>query len=87
VQSAGDRAVVTFDSTHHAMRAEDVLRAEGVGLEVVPPPVNLRSGCGLALRVAAEDVPAVVETLARRGAHYAAIHLLDREQRATEKLG
>jgi hypothetical protein len=87
VEWKSDKAVVTFDSTHHAMRAEDALRAEGVGLEVVPPPVNLRSGCGLALRVALEDVPAVVETLARREAHYAAIHLLDREQKATEKLG
>jgi hypothetical protein len=84
---AGDKAVVTFDSTHQAMRAEDILRAEGVGLEVVPPPANLRSGCGLALRVGVEDVPSVVAALARRRADYAAIHLLDREQKATEKLG
>jgi hypothetical protein len=83
----GDNAVVTFDSTHQAMAAEDVLREEGVSLEVVPPPANLSAGCGLALRVRLEDVPAAIEALNRRGATYAAIHLLDREQKAAQKLG
>jgi hypothetical protein len=79
-------AIVTFDSTHHAMAAEDVLRHEAIELEVVPPPSNLSAGCGLALRVRLEDVPDVVEALASRGAVYAAVHLLDQEQRAAEKL-
>lgn len=69
------------------MRAEDILRAQGLKLEVIPPPANLSAGCGLALRVAAGDVPVVKDTLARHGATYAAIHLLDGQQRATQKLG
>jgi hypothetical protein len=79
-------AIVTFDSTHHAMAAEDILRQEAIGLEVVPPPANLSAGCGLALRVRLEDVPDVVEALTSRGAVYAAVHLLDKEQRAVDKL-
>ena len=82
----GKTAIVTFDSTHHAMAAEDILRQEAIGLEVVPPPSNLSAGCGLALRVSLEDVPAVVEALTGRAAVYAAVHLLDQEQRAVEKL-
>ena len=79
-------AIVTFDSTHHAMAAEDILREGAIGLEVVPPPANLGAGCGLALRVRLEDVPDVVEALTSRGAAYAAVHLLDEEQMAVEKL-
>lgn len=80
-------AIVTFDSTHHAMAAEDILRSAAIGLEVVPPPSNLSAGCGLALRVRLEDVPKVVDALTSRGAVYAAVHLLDKEQRAVKKLG
>jgi hypothetical protein len=87
VAQTGEAAVVTFASTHSALRAEDVLRAQGVSLAVIPPPANLSAGCGLALRVAAKDVPLIRETLARHGASYAAIHLLDSQQRATELLG
>ncbi len=69
------------------MAAEDILRHQGIRLEVVPPPSNLSAGCGLALRVNLEDVPDVREALAGRNATYAAIHLLDQEQRAVDKLG
>jgi hypothetical protein len=87
VERDGDIAVVTFDSTHQAMAAEDILREEGVSLEVVPPPTNLSAGCGLALRVRLKDVPAAIEALNGRGATYAAIHLLDLEQKAVQRLG
>ena len=87
MRGVGNSAVITFDSTHQAMAAEDALRDEGMNLEVVPPPANLSAGCGLALRVRLEDVPAAIETLNRRRAAYAAVHLLDREQKATRKLG
>jgi hypothetical protein len=87
VHRQGKTAIVTFNSTHHAMAAEDILRGEAIWLEVVPPPANLSAGCGLALRVRLEDVANVRDVLSSRGAVYAAIHLLDREQRAVEKLG
>lgn len=69
------------------MAAEDILRDEAIGLEVVPPPSNLSAGCGLALRIRLEDVAKVIDVLTNRGAVYAAVHLLDREQGAVEKLG
>lgn len=80
-------AIVTFDSTHQAMAAEDLLRGQGVEFEVVPPPSNLSAGCGLALRIGLEDARLVMNLLHDRGASYAAVHLLDEQQTATEKLG
>lgn len=80
------RAVFTFATTHEAMTAEDVLRAEGVPLEVVPPPRELSAGCGLALRMAARDVAAALALLAREGARFEALHSLDADQRVVERL-
>lgn len=69
-------AVFTFDTTHQAMAAEDILREAGFRLEVVPPPRGLTAGCGLALQLSERDVPAAIETLERTSARWAAIHRL-----------
>ncbi len=81
-----DKAVFTFATTHEAMAAEDILRGEGVPLEVVPPPRGLSAGCGLALRVSMEDAPRAHATLAREGAAFQALHRLDADRRVRERL-
>ena len=69
-------AVFTFETTHQAMAAEDILREAGFRLEVVPPPRGLTAGCGLALQLSERDVSAAAETLERASANWAAIHRL-----------
>jgi hypothetical protein len=69
------------------MKAEDLLREAGLLLEVVPPPANLSAGCGLALRIAEEDVEAAKATLSSESAAFSAIHALDRRQNAGRRLG
>ncbi len=44
--------VFTFDTTHHAMWAEDVAREQSLPVEVVPAPADGQARCGAALRVA-----------------------------------
>ncbi len=44
--------IFTFDTTHHAMWAEDVAREEDLPVEVVPAPADGEARCGAALRVA-----------------------------------
>ena len=82
----GDRAVFTFATTHEAMAAEDVLREEGLPLDVIPPPRSLSAGCGLALRVALRDVPTALEALSREDAAFEALHRLGPDQRIVERL-
>ena len=45
-------SVFTFDTTHHAMWAEDVAREQAIPAEVVPAPPDGGAKCGAALRVA-----------------------------------
>jgi hypothetical protein len=76
VRETPDDAVMTFDTTHQAMAAEDILREAGFQLEVVPPPRGLTAGCGLALRLDLSDIPAATQVLRRRSASWAAVHRL-----------
>lgn len=59
--------ILLFDTTHHAMWAEEVAKAEGLGAEVVPAPEGVEAKCGLALEVLAEDLDRVVGSLEREG--------------------
>jgi hypothetical protein len=60
-------AVFGFDSTHDALRAEDVLLADGVGVALIPTPRALGSLCGFAIRVAADDRDHGVSVLSGAG--------------------
>lgn len=44
--------VITFFASHHAMRAERVLRAAGLEVRLIPGPRELSPSCGVALRFA-----------------------------------
>jgi len=68
------------------MAAEDVLREAGVRLEVVPPPRGLSAGCGLALRIALDDVDAALAALDRENARFEALHRLAADQGVLERL-
>ncbi len=42
--------VITFFASHHAMRAERVLKEAGIPVRLVPGPRELSPSCGVALR-------------------------------------
>lgn len=44
-------SVFTFDTTHHAMWAEDVAREQAIAAEVIPAPPDGGANCAAALRV------------------------------------
>lgn len=64
--SHGATRVLVFDTTHHALWAEEVARELSLGVEVVPAPAASRAGCDLALETLAEDLPALVGALRER---------------------
>lgn len=49
-RTAGAR-IFLFDTSHHAMWAEDVADEKAITAEVVPAPAEVDAKCGLALRV------------------------------------
>jgi hypothetical protein len=57
----------TFDTTHHALWAEEVAREAGIPAEVVPAPAAARARCNLALETLPEEADRLAAELAAAG--------------------
>lgn len=57
---------LVFETTHHALWAEEVARDLRLGAEIVPAPAAARAGCDLALAVLDEDLAELMDALRER---------------------
>ncbi len=64
------RTVFTFETTHHALWAEEVARERGVPAEAIPAPPAARARCNLALETLPEEVGALAAALDAEGIPY-----------------
>lgn len=65
--------LASFDTTHDAMRAEQLSNAGGIKARLIPTPEVVRAGCGLSLRMspeAAADVAGLLEEEAVKVSHW-----------------
>jgi hypothetical protein len=61
------RLLLVFDTTHHALWAEQIALEGRLGVEVVPAPADSNAKCDLALEYLPEDGPALLDALAQAG--------------------
>jgi hypothetical protein len=47
--------ILTFDTTHHALWAEQLALGAGFGAQVIPAPADSDAKCDLALEVLSEE--------------------------------
>jgi hypothetical protein len=59
--------ILVFDTTHHAMWAEELAREQGVAVEVVPAPEGVDAKCGMALEVLPESLENLQALLSKEG--------------------
>lgn len=59
--------IFTFDTTHHALWAEEVAAEAGIPAEVVPAPPEAGARCSLALETLPEEVERLAEGLEGAG--------------------
>jgi hypothetical protein len=67
--------LISFFASHHAIRAEAVLKRNGLAAQLIPGPKDLSPNCGVALRFdypMREDVLALLAAKSVRidGVHY-----------------
>ncbi|HUF14245.1 MAG TPA: DUF3343 domain-containing protein [Longimicrobiales bacterium] len=60
------RRILVFDTTHHALWAEEVAREMRLGVEVVPAPAASGAGCDIAIEALEEDLVRLVAALRER---------------------
>lgn len=63
----GGYPIIVFETTHHALWAEEIAREQALGAESVPAPREAEAGCDLALEVLPEDLAALTDALRERG--------------------
>lgn len=63
--------ILTFDTSHHALWAEQVAARQRFGAQVVPAPAEAGAKCGLALECLEDDLPALRRALEQEGVPYA----------------
>ena len=61
------RTLFTFDTTHHALWAEEVAGERGIPAEVIPAPPAARARCSLALETFPDAVDALAAALDHAG--------------------
>lgn len=62
--------ILVFDTTHHAMWAEEIAREQGVAVEVVPAPEGVDAKCGMALEVLPDSLESLQAALGKEGIPY-----------------
>lgn len=62
---------LTFQTTHHALWAEEVARERGIPAEVVPAPPAARARCNLALETLPDELPRLLAALEAAGVPHA----------------
>lgn len=63
--------VLTFDSTHMALWAEEVAREASIPVEVIPAPPERRARCDLALALRPADLERLQAALTTAGVQFA----------------
>jgi hypothetical protein len=66
-RGAVSAAVFTFETTHHALWAEEVAQEAGIPAEIIPAPPAAQARCNLALETLPEEVEHLADTLAAQG--------------------
>ncbi len=69
--------VVIFHSTHHALRAEKILKGSKLEAKMIPLPRKFSAECGLALKISGEIKSLTEDILSSRGVEYKGIYELD----------
>jgi hypothetical protein len=63
-------SILTFDTTHHALHAEQIVKQRRLGAEVIPAPAEANAKCDLAIECLDEDVPTLRLALEEAGVRY-----------------
>ncbi len=67
--------VVTFFGSHHALRAESVLKKAGFPVRLVPGPREISPNCGVALRFSYARREQAASLLGESSVQFEAVHL------------
>ncbi|WP_026895381.1 DUF3343 domain-containing protein [Clostridiisalibacter paucivorans] len=55
--------IITFESTHHAIRGENIIKKLINNIRTIPTPREITTSCGLSIKFDISDKNAIIETI------------------------
>ncbi|NMA55058.1 MAG: DUF3343 domain-containing protein [Firmicutes bacterium] len=77
----GKQLLVTFPSTHQALKFERCFKSEGFNFQLMPVPRQISSSCGLAAKVTDLGLDQLLLQIGSAAIEYDAIYLFTNEGR------
>lgn len=68
--------LISFDSTHQAIKAETYLKQEYSDFRIIPTPGQIKAGCGLTIKTLT-DYSAMIEKLDHQSISWQLIYQVD----------
>lgn len=75
-----DFYIIAFNSTHHAISVEQMLKEEKKEVMMMPTPREITASCGLSLRVSPEDISFALKHLKEKKLSYHGIFRVELQQ-------
>lgn len=70
--------IVSFNSTHHAIRTDKILSEKGITSTTLPTPREITASCGISIRFLFDDIEKVSEILKENNIEYKGIFNIKR---------
>lgn len=78
--------IVSFNSTHHAMRLDKLLDEESLRATTLPTPREITASCGISIRFLYEDIEKIKSILNENNIEYKGIYKITRLENGTKEV-
>lgn len=73
--------VITFPTTSHVLRAERLLKSNGIHVEIIPVPRAISSDCAISIKLSCAQKGEAIRLLQTNGVAYEGVHELEPPRR------
>ncbi|MDI3534171.1 MAG: hypothetical protein PWQ82_536 [Thermosediminibacterales bacterium] len=70
--------VITFPTTHHALKFEQFIKEKGFNSRLIPVPREISSSCGLAARFEEDNLHEISQLVKANSIEYESLYFIDR---------
>ena len=78
--------IVSFNSTHHAIRLDKLLTEASVRATTLQTPREITASCGISIRFLYDDIDKVKNTLIENSVEYKGIYKITRLENGSKKV-
>lgn len=78
--------VIAFNSTHHAIKSEKLIKAAGMEMITLPTPREISASCGMSIMFEIENIDAIKKMLDENNVDYRGFFQIEKNEDGTRNL-